>query len=360
MAGLANRYFLLSQSTKVAPLGCNALDLSDGKDYAWGYDFYIDVLREFEKAGLFASLTVYISYVTPESLPTYGESVVLIIVADETYTYRPWFNRIGAILRAYGPSPVYLDGFPASRLSRAALVHYAYKLAMHLKTIRPRFSPAAWAGLGAAARKTTHIPIGSFRRFDPAPRPMVDRTIDFAFLGSLAFDEGQRKRLHRLFTSPKILSRRQMLNSLQSVKSTNGYISTTGDFEVSIQSPEGYVTALVDTRISLVPRGTSYETYRFFESCKAGCVLICEALPDEWCYEGHPGIIVDDWRKLPDLIAGLLADPAGLQERSEAALAYWRRRASEPAVAAYIAEFLSRTLPAGAAQAIPVQHQAAE
>lgn len=360
MSGSANRYFLLSQSTKVAPLGCSPLNLDDGKDYTWGYDFYIDVLREFEKTRLFTGLTVYISYVTPESLPAYDESVVLIIVADETYAYRPWFSHIGAILRAYGPSPVYLDGFPASRLSRAALVHYAYKVAMHLKTVQPRFSLRAWAGLAAAAQKTTHIPIGSFRRFEPAPKPMAERAIDYAFLGSLAFDIGQRKWVHRLFDSPKVLSRQQMLHGLQRVKSTRGHISTTGDFEVSIQSPEHYVTALADTKISLVPRGTSYETYRFFESCKAGCVLICEPLPDEWCYERHPGIVIDDWRKLPDLIAGLLADPEQLEERSEAALAYWRRRASEPAVATHIAEFLDRTLPTGVSRAIPAIRPAAE
>lgn len=357
----ANRYYLQVQNLPTDPVDFKAIDLHAETAYEWGADFYVDVFRAFEAERRFSGLTVFMSYYAPESLPVYDPSVVLVVFGDESFVHRPYFQEIGCVLRAYSLWPPYLDGFPTLSLHRAALIHYLYKSVSRLASVRPRFAPGAWLNLNAAARKTTHIPIGSFRRFEPVPKPMSARTIDYAFLGSVAFDDNQRKLAHRLFTSPKVLSRRQMLEGLKAVGGgAKGNVATTGDFEVSIKNPDDYVNALSDTKISLVPRGTSYETYRFFESFKAGCVVICDPLPDEWCYEGHPGIVIRDWRKLPGLIAELIADPARLEALSAEGLAYWQRRASEPAVAAYIADVLARTLPTAAIAAIPEARPAAE
>jgi hypothetical protein len=178
--------------------------------------------------------------------------------------------------------------------------------------------------LSEVQRKTLHIPLGIFSNFEPKPKPIMERSIDYAFLGSIGFGERFRNWKHHLITPPKIFSRNQMLAAFHKVSAKfNGKVYTTGDFFESIKHEASYEEVLADTKISVCPRGTSYETFRFFESCKAGCVVICEALPDVWFYKNHPAIILKDWSKLPSLIESLLNDEEMLKAKSAESLMYW-------------------------------------
>ena len=62
------------------------------------------------------------------------------------------------------------------------------------------------------------------------------------------------------------------------------------------EDPLSYSENLMQTRISLVPRGASYETYRFFESLRFGCIVISEYLPDFWFYKDAPVVHISDWK----------------------------------------------------------------
>jgi hypothetical protein len=173
-------------------------------------------------------------------------------------------------------------------------------------------------------RKTLHIPLGFFSYFESKPKAIMERSIDYAFLGSIGYAERFRNWMHYLMTPPKILSRNQMLAAFQKVSDRfKGKVYTTGDFFESIEYQAPYEEALADTKISVCPRGTSYETFRFFESCKAGCVVICEALPDVWYYKNHPAIILKDWSKLSSLIENLLNDEEMMKTKSAKSLMYW-------------------------------------
>jgi hypothetical protein len=75
-----------------------------------------------------------------------------------------------------------------------------------------------------------------------------------------------------------------------------------------------YTEIMADTRIALAPRGSSVETYRFFEAMRQGCVVICDRLPPHWFYAGCPAVQIDDWGNLEAEVKALSADPERLKD----------------------------------------------
>ena len=98
---------------------------------------------------------------------------------------------------------------------------------------------------------------------------------------------------------------------------------------------------MMDTRIALCPRGTSFETFRTFEALRAGCVVVAEALPRRWFYDGAPLVTIGDWRDLGGVLAELLSDREALERRHQASQAWWRDRCSEDALGAYLSDCLN-------------------
>ncbi|WP_395665767.1 hypothetical protein [Methylocella sp.] len=325
------------------------IDPFAAKDYGLGEDFYVTVFREIEESTTLSGYTFFLAYHVPDALPAYGPKVVFVVLADEAYQHRAWFSDVGCILRCLGVRPVYLDGAPSSGLRAAALVHFLYKYAQHLTSVARCVAATRRWTLGEVERKTLHVPLGVYGTFDPAPKPAAERDVDYAFLGSLGFDDRFKKLIHRLMSPPKILARRAMLRAVEALpKTLRGRLRATSDFWESVQTPEDYVRTMSRTKIALAPRGTSYETYRFFEACKAGCLVVCEPLPKTWCYERHPGIELADWSDLPAVVAACLSDPAFLAAKSQETLDYWREVACERAIAARVARFVEATAPNGA------------
>jgi hypothetical protein len=97
---------------------------------------------------------------------------------------------------------------------------------------------------------------------------------------------------------------------------------------------------MAETKICLAPRGSSVETYRFFEALRQGCVVICDRLPPHWFYDGCPAIQIDDWRDLEAQVAKLLADPQRLFFLHRESLAWWEAKCSEHALAAELVKCL--------------------
>jgi hypothetical protein len=91
------------------------------------------------------------------------------------------------------------------------------------------------------------------------------------------------------------------------------------------------------SRVCLAPRGNSVETFRLFEGMRYGCVVVCDPQPRRWFYDGAPVVTVTRWRDLPRILDGLLSDEAGLRQRHEATLAWWRERCGEDALGAFMA-----------------------
>jgi hypothetical protein len=116
----------------------------------------------------------------------------------------------------------------------------------------------------------------------------------------------------------------------------------TASFTESTMTGTGdrYTEIMADTKIALAPRGSSVETYRFFEAMRQGCVVICDRLPPHWFYVGCPAIQIDDWSNLEAEVNALSADPERLTDLHRRSLAWWDEKLSERAVAQVIATCL--------------------
>jgi hypothetical protein len=342
-----NRYILLDHFNQ-------EINLWEEAQYGWGRDFYLRVFRLIEEDTSFLGLSIFISYNMPKALPQYGKDVVLVILGDEFHQDRSYFKDIACVLRCYGAYPPYCDGWPINRLKRAGLIQWMYKVAIHLKTrcmalanlperlydlIRPK---SAFIDV-IKPTPSLHLPLGLIEVFDPELYWPEARDTDYCFLGSI--DEGTKQKwIHGLLVRPKVLAREHMMHALSARPDLKGITLSTKGFADSLNQKEPYAKAMARSKIALVPRGTSYETYRFNEACKAGCVIICDPLPNTEFYQGHPGIVIEDWSRLPELLDKLLADPEALRGHAKASLAFWTHKASEKAVAQNIKAFLFANL----------------
>ena len=326
------------------------IDLFSSPRCEWGEGgrlFYLDVCRCIETISEISGLTFYISARTPSHLPRYGHDVVQLLLADELYAHRAYHHRLLAIFRCLPARPIYLEGIPTSAKHLSYLAHYGYKYCQYAKGLLSIVGNKELPHIHKSTTRTMMIPLGCFAHFEPAVIPMGDRDFDYAFLGSVTYNANEKKWFHAVMQSPKEFARRVMCESLREVSlggRWRGFLHTTNDMKESISNELNYADILARSKISLVPRGTCYDTYRFFESLKAGCLVICEPLPDLWFYDGHPGITIKDWRDLPQVFDRLLSDPELLERKSQEGVKFYKDRCAENVVADRMVNFLNLRL----------------
>jgi hypothetical protein len=301
------------------------LDPPDGAPMEWNPDEHPADLRDdvrywseaFRMLPHELDLTVVLTWSIAE-LPVEGPDVVAVVLADEGSRRPAYAPRIGCLFKCYGDRPR-LSRPSADRRGIAILLQ---ELRRRMAALRdPRGGPPAYP-----------VPLGLVRPLNVRARPVSERDIDVAFMGSV--DEH-----HRTLPSAKTISRRAMLAALP----PGALVRTTTSFGASLQAgAEAYADELGRTKVLLAPRGGSIETFRFYEGMLAGCVVVTEPLPPFWFYEGSPAVVVRDWRTLPKLLERLLSDPLELQRRHEASLDWWTTRLSPPAVGRYMTERLNR------------------
>jgi hypothetical protein len=119
------------------------------------------------------------------------------------------------------------------------------------------------------------VPVGYARQTDLLGKPFESRRHLVGFLGSIESREYSRFSPKRLTSSPKPVARSRMANSLQKMAATAPdavFYGTTASFTESTMTGAGdrYTEIMADTKIALTPRGSSVETYRFFEAMRQG------------------------------------------------------------------------------------------
>jgi hypothetical protein len=343
-ASQQNRYIMVDINPS------DEIDLFSSHRGEWegGRSFYLEVCRNIERMSDISGLTFYMSARTPFRLPRYGRDVVLLLLADELYAHRAYHHRLLAIFRCLPARPIYLDGIPTSAKHLSYLAHYSYKYFQYSKGLFSILRSRERPHLHECRTRTMMIPLGCFADFQPDVIPICDRAFDYVFLGSVTYNANEKKWFHTVMESPKEFARRVMCESIREVSlggRWHGFLHTTSDMKESISNQRDYVDILARSKISLVPRGTCYDTYRFFESLKAGCVVICEPLPDLWFYQGHPGITIKDWRHLPELLDRLLSDQQLLERKSQEGIKFYNDRCAENVVADRMVKFLTERLP---------------
>lgn len=321
--------------------------LSHNTALGFGRDYFAEIFQAIEENGRLRNLTFFLSAEAPPKLPRYGHEVVLVIVADEYYRYFAYFHDILAVVRCYGPLPRYLDGPPITSVKLSAAVFFAFRCATLLRDLW-RAHALRPSRLRHLIRKTLYVPLGCFGRFDPPFVQMQNRAIDYAFLGSIDRKAHSRYSIQNLMTPPKILSRNRLMGVLSQLAKSRpewrGALTTTVSFGDSMSRADTYAETMRNCKVSICPRGSNHETYRFYESLKAGCVVVCEVLPKAWFYEDHPGIVLADWAKLPALLHSLLSDPDKMEALSQAGRNFWLTQLSETVTAGKIEAFLLELL----------------
>jgi hypothetical protein len=92
------------------------IDIFAPKVHKWGKDFYISAFRHIEEDTNLSGFTFYLTSHVQNSLPEYRTKIILVIVLDEYFAYRDYFNNIHCIFRCLGTRSVYLDGFLSNKL----------------------------------------------------------------------------------------------------------------------------------------------------------------------------------------------------------------------------------------------------
>lgn len=194
----------------------------------------------------------------------------------------------------------------------------------------------------------TSIPLGYFSKNETSVKPVKERMYNTTFIGCL-----NRNRTHlasMLSGIPRMLmllgfflddpKMMKFVNHMVKWRHPRDFYVFNPDFNTGVNG-DTFTNILNNSKICLVPRGwTNAETYRLYEALNAGCVVICEKLPDRKYFKDIPAIQVDNWKDGLKKARGLLKDDALLQELSNKSKMFYDEFLSPIATAKIIMEKL--------------------
>ncbi len=295
-----------------------------------------------------SGLTFYFTYST-QTLPRYGKDVVAIVLGDESCRVPKYFHKVRAIFKCYGTNLA--RGQVSDRRSYYNLVttiQFIMTWFRRLPSIVHYYLQHVRAAVfkKRLPRNIYDIPLGYANQLDLPIKRINDRYYDISFLGSIQHAPYRFWSPKLWLGTPKSISRRQMIAALKRLQTEHPQLRVGLTFTSNFRASRAadvrvYSEQLMSTKICLVPRGASLETYRFFEAMRYGCTVIAEALPSRWFYDESPAVHVTEWGALSQLVPQLLDDGA-LEKNHHEALEWWRTKCSEESVGAYIANILNR------------------
>lgn len=293
-------------------------------------------------------LVVYLTWST-ESLPSYGENVVAVILGDEKCRVPKYWEKVRFIFKCYGVSPTW-EHLDLASLRFSYFLGGLQNIKNVVSDLPQKIRYASCQNFRKSiTRKTVHtIPLGYFNQEELPIKPIESRAHDVFFAGSIVHEKYGSLSLKRISRTPKQSSRAKMLHFLEMSKLQCSNLAVkvheTESFHASAaESSESYSEGLMNAKICLVPRGASLETFRFFEGLRYGCVLITEKLPKHWFYEGAPTLEVRDWSLLPELLSILIENPTKIVDMHLATLDWWNQKCSEKATGRFMAEIINNS-----------------
>lgn len=163
------------------------------------------------------------------------------------------------------------------------------------------------------------LPLGSMRTFNtPAHVPCKDKKYDFCFIGQL--DQYQRMDFYNAVCS----------------LGGNSYIYFYNGWNNGF-SADHYAEILSQSKIALVPCGSaSLDTFRFYEACEAGCVILTLKQNNYEFMQGSPHIEMPSWADVRAYIDNLLSRPEKLVEISEKTKQFWNTNLGPQAAAQFM------------------------
>ncbi|MFK7846440.1 MAG: glycosyltransferase family 1 protein [Rhodothermales bacterium] len=341
-----NQYFVCLGRGQ-SPVPWNPFDLHQQVNVHTDYfgKAFVEMESCLEQEGLVFYLTWDL-----DALPAYGDHVVAVVLGDEWGRIPRYADKVGALFKCYGfASRPVLNPFHKMSYSRwLTFLKYLYSLVQHVPGwVRYRLNKLRLRQSGKPIPPLYTIPLGYANQGEHPMIPCELRTVDVSFAGSIHHKPYAPWSLNKWFGTPKALARNKMVAALKQMKSAHETwcidLKITDSFQaVRSASPEEYARRIMNAKISVVPRGNSLETFRFFEAMRAGCILITEELPDFWFYRKAPVIRVNDWRELNQIVADLIADPQLMQRLHAQSIGWWRDVCSSTALGQYMADKINR------------------
>ncbi len=342
---LSNKYYICKVDAE--PIPWNPSESAQKVDL--GCTYFGQVFEAMEKRLNVENLTFYFTWDT-HKLPSYGQNVVAVVNGDEWCRIPTYFHKVRAVFKCYGTRPIlgcnplikpsYLNFITLLQFLRAWFARLPgwviYKLHQFKKL----------SSIAGSFQSIYDIPLGYYNQLNLPIKNIECRRYDVFFAGSLVHGAYPFWSIKYWLREPKRLSRQRMISIVNRIEKKNPdfkfELSLMPDFKTSsLSDAKSYSEKLMNAKICLVPRGTSYETFRFFEALRYGCIVVTEALPSRWFYEGSPAIQITDWNELETILEKLLKDQNLMQEKHEESLNWWKNRCSEAVVGEYMAEKLN-------------------
>lgn len=299
-------------------------------------------------------LTFYITWEL-DRIPSYGDDVVTIVMGDEWCRVPAYADDVLVSFKCYGTQ--YTAGWAPFHQP----IHLSTLIA--LKYLQVTWERLRGPGEGTALRHALRwwnasspiysVPLGYGNQLDLPITPIAERDHDIFFAGSVKHHAYSRSTIKDRLRSPKDVARERMLHYLDRLQQSRPDLSvdlaTTFEFALNaiqyekdsskdMLDAEAYSKRMMNSKICLVPRGTSLETYRFFEALRYGCIPITEPLPSRWFYDEAPHVPLRDWSALGPAVDRLISDPSQLQRKHDEALRWWDRVCSPQTVGTFIAD----------------------
>jgi hypothetical protein len=282
-------------------------------------------------------------YLTPDvkSLPSYGEDVIAVLQEDQPARVPEYFDDVLVTFTCHGIGhPLHEN--PITQPSLSSLLstgRYARNFLLRL----PGRIRHYWLRQQDRSVSAIHaIPLGYANQVDLSTKPIDTRPNDLFFAGSVEHSSNPLH-LKSWIGTPKYYSRVQLVDSLKAIERDRSDIQV--DLRVKDTylesmdaSAQTYSEGMMNAKICPVPRGTSLESFRFFEALRFGCIPVVEGLPSRWFYDEAPAIQVSDWNELGDIVSHLLRNPDTLRTKHAAVLEWWETQCSEQAVGEFMAD----------------------
>jgi hypothetical protein len=315
--------------------------------------YFSKVFQEVEKNLQKTGLTFYVTMTEIHELPSYGDNVVVVILGDESCHIPQYTHKVGAIFKCYGTNQI-LGCNPLlnpSYLNLVTTIKFLKNLAFRLpEIVNYEFYQFKNRLSKRNITPIFDIPLGYYNSEDLPIKNMQERLYDVFFAGNVVHTHYPIWSVKFWLRTPKTISRENMLSALNKFKEKHPEfkveVSVTQAFGSENTSAESisYNQKMMNAKICLAPRGTSFETYRFFEAIKYGCIVVTEALPPRWFYDGSPAIQIKDWRDLEVVLENLLQNQEYMEEMHQKSLHWWKTKCSEAVVGEYISKKLNDCL----------------
>lgn len=308
------------------------------------------VLQAMEKSLKLKGLIFYITWHELNELPLYGENVVVIVLGDEWYRIPKYAHKVGAIFKCIGTRPIlgYNPLFQPDYLNLLTLIQFLRILFVRLPgLVNYQFHKLKKFLSGKGKISPIYdIPLGYNNSIELPIKDMEERLYDAYFSGSVVHVPYPIWSIKRWLGTPKMLARQLMVRSVNKFKQKHPNYKieldiTAGYHGRTSEDASSYPETMMNTKICLVPRGTSFETTRLFEAIKYGCIVVAEALPSRWYLDGAPVIQIKHWQDWEVILQKLLENKELMEEIHQESLNWWHTKCSEALVGNYMARELN-------------------